>query len=147
MKKPTLIILVILQLVLCMTGCSGTGHEASKPKGICTQGNKTYYRIDLPSGSCVDDHFDLVGNEGTMMMTQVDVNGSNGSQHKGAIYYRAVEQGGWVAYDKSKEGTILFLPSEFTVDHVQLACSSLVYGGDDNMSWTEAKNYIPWLKG
>ena len=146
MKKQALIVLVIVQMLFCMTGCNNAGNNGARSKGVYTQGSKTYYRLSLPSGSCVDDHFDLVGIEGTMVMTQVDVNGSNGSQHKGTVYYRAVIQGGWVAYDESKTGTILFLPSEFTADHVQSACSSLILGGDNAMSFEEAKKYISFLE-
>lgn len=146
MKKRALIVIIVLQMLVCIAGCTNAGHEEASSKGVYTQGKKTYYRIDLPSGSRVDDHFELTGNEGTVVMTQVDVNGSGGSQNNGAVYYRAVSQGGWVAYDESKTGIILFLPSEFTADHVQLACSSLVRGGDNYMSFEEAKTYIPWLE-
>ena len=140
------IVLFFVSVLLISIGIAGCSKTTSAPKGIYAQNGKTYYKIALPSGDRVGDHFELTGNEGTMVATQVDVNGSNGSQDMGTVYYRAVKQGGWVAYDESRSGTILYFPSEFTADHVKLACSSLLRNKGNYMSFEEAKDHISWLE-
>lgn len=128
-------------ILLCLSGCMGTEEL---PKGVCTHGDKEYYRIMLPSGRKVDDQFELTGNRYTVMVSAF----SGDLVHEGdaVVYFKEVVQGGWVAYSENETGLVLYFPSSFEVGGVQLACTALTRSKENYMSWDQAKNYIQWME-
>ena len=111
------------------------------------RGEKEYYVIMLPDGKTVWDCFYLNGNRttrGTVVVNQyVDTSSSTRS---GVVYNSTVVGGGWVAYNESESGKVIFIPDYFNADEVKLICGRLARNPDSYMTLEEAKEYISGIK-
>lgn len=148
MKHRNIISFLLLHLILislCLVSCSLNSHEAAStlPNGVYEFGDSCYYLIELPPNQTVESYFTLFGKHGTVVVDETDMN--TYSEHLGTVYYSQVAEGGWVAYFKSKTGTILYMPESIPADSITRISSRLAWNSDNYMYFEEAKQYLPFL--
>lgn len=142
MNKKIFCLLLCTVLILCLAACK----EKEAPKGVGeTSSGYKYYVIYIPSHKKVTDYFTLTGSEGTIAGIRTDAN-SYGEKME-TIYNCRTEEGGWVAYTKSKDGNIIYMPEGFPETHVAITCTQLATNPDEYgyLTITEAKEYFPFL--
>lgn len=145
--KNKFIFVCLLVMTVFLSACGKKEAEPTMPEGVYTRGEKEYYVIMLPEGKSVWDCFYLNGDSttrGTVVVNQYFDTSS--SAHSGVIYNSTVVGGGWVAYDESESGKIIFIPDHFDIDEVKLICGRLARNPESYMTLEEAKEYISGMK-
>lgn len=143
MRRWMLCMLCCLVLFV-QAGCvaTSTAPKPTTPIGIVKAGDIDCYIIELPIGKTGEDYFDLIGGEGTIVLSKTDV--STYYENIGAVYNRRVEQGGWVTYTKERPWRIMYLPETVSKEQLAAAAYKLVYA-TQGMTIKEAQKYISWL--
>lgn len=132
-------------LVICMLFMASLiGCDTPEQKGVLTvgEGNECYI-IKLPDGKKASHYFTITNRMGTVVGKETDV--FTYSNVMGSVSYGSVAEGGWIAYNESEQGCILYMPEGFPENRIAHACGMWMNNPDDYMTFEEAKELFAWL--
>lgn len=144
MKKVFITVACVALAIIAITYNPPEQAVSQLPDGVYSFGDVRYYVIKLPGGTAVlNRYFTLEGASGMVVVDRTDANSY--SKNLGTVYYSQVQQGGWVAYQKSGTDCVLYIPGGIPDKDVKIVSSRLAYGAERYLTLEEAREYVPWL--
>ncbi|MBQ8289078.1 MAG: hypothetical protein IJX76_10015 [Clostridia bacterium] len=131
-KKLILFVITMIMLI----GCS---KQSEPPAGVHNKDGYTFYIINLSYDHILSSDF-KTNNQANQIVSNYNYGNDTTS-----TYYSAVTEGGWIAYDQTRQGLIAYFPPDFPEDYIAISIAQLVSKTSNYMTLEDSMAYIPWL--